>query len=133
MTTTPPGPGSSERGDLFERTGNRIALPSLAAIEVALDAAATTFSPTHAARFEEAVAQLDADAWLARFTGLITAELGIALVHLGHPDLARRYHGRAVAAIRPGLLGPVTSFRCRRLDGLVLIAEGALDRGRREA
>ena len=74
--------------DCAERTGNRIALPSLAAIEVALDAAATTFSPSHATRFEEAVAQLDADAWLARFTGLITAELGIALVHLGHPDLA---------------------------------------------
>ena len=111
------------------RLSNPIACPALAAIEVGLDVFEEPFSPAHAERFEAATAQLDADARLMHFTALIAAEFGVVLVRTGRPGAARRYLQRAEQSLDHSFFAHTASLRCRRLRGLVLLAEGRLGDG----
>ena len=113
-----------------DRTGNRVALAPLAAIEVALDVLDAGFDPDHARRFDDAWARLQAHPRLASFAALIAAEFGIVLVDQGRPDDARRYLELAERALDGTFFGHTTSFRCRRLRGLLLQAEGRRDDAR---
>ncbi len=113
-----------------DRTGNRIALAPVAAIEVALDVCASSFSSEHDERLQAITAQLRADPCLTRFAALITAEFGITLVRHGQPAAARRYLGVAESALDDSLFASVSSLRCRRLRGLLLAAEGDAEAGR---
>jgi DNA-binding SARP family transcriptional activator len=116
--------------DRAERTGNRISLAPLAAIEVGLDVWERAFAPEHGDRFDQTADELEAHPRLAPVAALITAEFGIALARNGRPDVARRYLDRAEASLGATLFSHTTSFRCRRLRGLVLLAEGAAGDGR---
>jgi DNA-binding SARP family transcriptional activator len=111
-------------------TGNRIALAPVAAIEVALDVSATSFRAEHDERLQCIAAELLADPCLTRFTALITAEFGITLVRQGELVAARRYLGVAQSVLDESLFAGVTSLRCRRLEGLLLAAEGDVEAGR---
>jgi hypothetical protein len=115
-----------------ERTSNRISFPALAAIEIGLDVFEDGFSAVHAERFATATAELDADARLMHFTALITAEFGVVLVRTDRPDVARRYLQQAVTSLDHTFFAPSASLRCRRLRGLILLAEGSHDAGAEE-
>jgi hypothetical protein len=116
--------------DAAARSGNRIALPPLAAVEVALDIYDHGFTPDHADRFDDVTAQLAVHPRLAPFRALIIAEFGIVLVRTGKIDIARRYLELAESALGDSLFAHPTSFRCRRLRGLVLNAGGRNREGR---
>jgi hypothetical protein len=107
------------------RTGNHIALAPLAAIDVGLEVFASPFSSTHAERFRIATDLLDSDARLAHFTALITAEFGVVLVRQGHGDVARPYLEQAERALDHSFFAHTARLRCRRLAGLLLLAEGS--------
>lgn len=107
-----------------DRTGNRVALAPLAAVEVALDVLDAGFDPDHARRFDDALAELEAHPRLASFAALIAAEFGIVLVDQGRPGDARHYLELAEQALGGTFFSHTTSFRCRRLRGLLLLAEG---------
>jgi DNA-binding SARP family transcriptional activator len=107
-----------------DRTGNRVALVPLAAIEVALDVLDAGFDPEHARRFDDALARLEAHPRLASFAALIAAEFGIVLVDQGRPGDARHYLELAERALDGTFFQHTTSFRCRRLRGLLLLAKG---------
>jgi DNA-binding SARP family transcriptional activator len=113
-----------------ERTGNRVALPPLAAIEVALDVAASGLAEEHVDRFGHVVAELSADRNLSQFAALITAEFGILLTTLGHHEAARHYLGVAQSALDRSYFAHLNGFRCRRLEGLLLAGEGRHEEGR---
>jgi DNA-binding SARP family transcriptional activator len=110
--------------DCADRTGNRVALAPLAAIEVALDVLDAGFETEHARRFDDVLAQLEAHPRLASFAPLITAEFGIVLVDQGQPDVARHHLARAEQALDDTFFSHTTSFRCRRLRGRLLLADG---------
>ena len=116
--------------DCAERTGNRIALLPLAAIEVALDVAATSFTQEHDDRFSNVVAELGAERKLSQFAALVAAEFGVLLMKHGDLEAARRYLGVARAALDGSFFAHVTTFRCRRLEGLLRVGEGERDEGR---
>ena len=116
--------------DCAERTGNRIALAPLAAIEVALDVASASFTQDHDERFRHLVAELAADRKLSQFAALVAAEFGIVLTRQGDLEAARRYLGVARSALDRSFFAHVTTFRCRRLEGLLLAGEGRRDDGR---
>ena len=116
--------------DLSARTGNLIGLAPLASIEVGLDVWADGLMPQHCERFDRIAAELAAHPRLSPFAAIIAAEFGITLVRNGHPDVARRYLDRAESSLTTIFAHPA-SFRCRRLLGLILLAEGAVDEGRR--
>ena len=124
----PEARGTTEMArDCAARTGNRIALAPLAAIEVAMDVLESGPSPEHADRFDDIAAELEAHPRLAPFTSLITAEFGIVLVRQGRADLARRCLQRAEQALGATFLAHTATFRCRRLRGLILHEEGSAD------
>ena len=112
------------------RTGNVIALTPLASIEVALDVLESGYQPEHGRRFDDIAAQLEAHPRLSPFTALIAAEFGLVLVRHGQLELARRYLELAERAIGETIFAHTNSFRCRRLRGLVLMAEGRSTDGR---
>ena len=116
--------------DCADRTGNRVALAPLAAIELALDILGTGFVPEHARRFDDIRAHLAAHPRLAPFAALITAEFGVVLAHQGHLRHARHYLELAEEAIGDTFFAHTTSFRCRRLRGLLSLAEGRTGDGR---
>jgi DNA-binding SARP family transcriptional activator len=118
--------------DHAERTGNRVALVPLSAIEVGLDAAADGASSEHERRLDDLVVQLLADPPLARFAGLIAAEFGVLLVRRGHVEAARRCLGRAERVLDDSLFTHVAELRCRRLRALVQLDGGSPDAGRAE-
>jgi DNA-binding SARP family transcriptional activator len=118
--------------DLADRTGNRIALAPLAAIEVALDLWEGWSPAELVARFDHTVDQLAAHPRTAPFVALITAEFGIALVRSGQTPFARDYLRRAEEALGASLFAHTASFRARRLRGLLSRAEGREDEGRAE-
>jgi hypothetical protein len=107
-----------------DRTGNRVALAPLAAIEVALDVLDAGYDPDHARRFDDALAELEAHPRLASFAPLIAAEFGIVLVDRARPGDARHYLELAEQALDATFFSHTTSFRCRRLRGLLSAAEG---------
>jgi hypothetical protein len=109
------------------RTGNHIALAPLASIEVGLEVIANPFSPAHAERFQDATTLLDSDPLLAHFTALITAEFGVVLVCQGHHDRARPYLEQAKRALDHSFFAHTARLRCRRLEGLLLLAEGSAE------
>jgi DNA-binding SARP family transcriptional activator len=97
---------------------------------VALDVVDTAFTPEHGRRFDDTVVQLAANPRLAPFTALIAAEYGIVLVRQGQMDVARRYLDDAEKALGTTLVTHTTSLRCRRLRGLLLLADGSAHEGR---
>jgi hypothetical protein len=113
-----------------DRSGNRVALVPLAAIEVALDVLEAGFDPEHARRFDDALAQLEEHPRLASFAALIAAEFGIVLVDQGRTGDAGHYLELAEQALDSTFFSHTTSFRCRRLRGLLLLAEGRTADGR---
>jgi DNA-binding SARP family transcriptional activator len=113
------------------RTGNGIALTPVASIEVGLDVADSGFDAEHGRRFDEITAQLAANARLAPFTALIAAEFGIVLAQQARAEDARRYLDLANRSLGSTIFARVNRFRCRRLDGLVQLAEGRVDEARR--
>ena len=116
---------SIERAREFaERTGNRIALTPIAAIEVALDVSASTLTREHDDRFRQLVAELEVDRRLSQFAALVAAEFGILLTRQGDLDAARRYLDVARSALGRSYFAHLTTFRCRRLEGLLLGREG---------
>jgi DNA-binding SARP family transcriptional activator len=116
--------------DLSDRTGNCIALAPLASIEIGLDVwAAAELTPEHRSRFDEVAAELAGHPRLAPYAALIVAEFGITLVRNGHPAAARHYLEAAESSLGGSLFGHPTSFRRRRLLGLILLAEGATAEG----
>jgi DNA-binding SARP family transcriptional activator len=107
-----------------DRTGNRVALAPLAAIEVALDVLDAGLEPEHARRFDDALARLEAHPRLASFAALIAAEFGIVLVDRSRLGDAHHYLELAEQALDGRFFSHTTSLRCRRLHGLLLMAEG---------
>jgi DNA-binding SARP family transcriptional activator len=117
--------------DAAGRTGNLIAFAPLDSIEVALDVLDTGLALDHLSRFDDIATRLAAHPRLAPFAALITAEFGIVLVNQGELHLARLYLDRAEQALGDSFHAHTASFRCRRLRGLLLRAEGRVDEGRR--
>jgi DNA-binding SARP family transcriptional activator len=116
--------------DCAARTGNRVALAPLAAIELALDVLDTGFVPEHARRFDDITAQLAAHPRLAPFAALIAAEFGVVLAYQAHLRRARHYLELAEQGIGDTFFAHTTSLRCRRLRGLLSLAEGRTADGR---
>jgi DNA-binding SARP family transcriptional activator len=116
--------------DSAARTGNRIALAPLDAIEVALDVLADGFGAHHLDRFDDIAASLAGHPRLAPFHALITAEFGLVLARQGQTNVARRSLERAQAAIGDSFFAHTTALRCRRLRGVLLLAEHRGDDGR---
>jgi hypothetical protein len=112
------------------RTGNLIGLAPVASIEVALDLGNHGYRPELGERFDRIAAELAAHPRLAPFVALITAEFGIALVRHGEPGHARRYLGAAEESLDDSIFAHTSSFRCRRLRGLLERAEGRSSDGR---
>jgi DNA-binding SARP family transcriptional activator len=113
-----------------DRTGNTVGLVPLAAIELALDVLGTGFVPEHASRYDDIAAGLAAHPRLAHFGALIAAEFGVVLAHQGQLQRARQYLELAEREVGDAFFAHTTSFRCRRLRGLLLLAEGRTADGR---
>jgi hypothetical protein len=128
------GPGARRTIEMTRecsaRTGNLIALAPVASIEVALDLRDHGYGPELGERFDHIAAELSAHPRLTPFVALITAEFGIALVRQGEPDLARRYLDAAERSLDDSIFAHTSSFRCRRLRGLLERAEGRAADGR---
>jgi hypothetical protein len=116
--------------DCAHRMANHTSLPILAAIELALDVLDAGYRPEDGSRFDDIVAELAANPTLAPFVAMIAAEFGIVLVRRGRPDLARSHLGLAQASLGHGRRAHVTGLRCRRLRGLILLAEASVGEGR---
>jgi hypothetical protein len=116
--------------DIADRTGNRIALAPVAAIDVAIDVASTSFTGELDDRFGGVVAELAGERKLSPFSALVAAEFGIVLTRLGDTAAARRYLGVARSLLDRSFHARITSLRCRRLEGLLLAREGRCDEAR---
>ncbi len=116
--------------DCAARTGNVIGLTPLASIEVALDVQDHGYLPEHGRRFDDIAAALDSHPRLSPFTALIAAEFGLVLLRHEQLELARRYLRVAERATGETIFAHTNSFRCRRLEGLLLVSEGRSTEGR---
>jgi DNA-binding SARP family transcriptional activator len=116
--------------DCADRTGNRIGVGPLAAIEIALDVVDLGFTQDRQQRFDETVAEFAFNPRLQLYGGPFAAEFGVIAVQAGEVEAARRHLDQALAATQASLLAHVASFGCRRLEALLLLAEGDAEAGR---
>jgi DNA-binding SARP family transcriptional activator len=113
-----------------DRTGQRVALPPLAAVGAAVDVAENGATPERIARYDDALAAMAAQPRLVHFVPAYAAEMGVLLVGQGAHGGARHYLAQAEQAAAPTLVAYMSGLRSRRLRGLLLLAEGRPDQGR---